>query len=281
MSRGRAILMLVMTGIMWSLGGLLIKIIPWHPLAISGIRGGIAALTIFLLTRNLNFTWSRKQIAAAVCYVLVVTLFVIANKLTTAGNSILLQYTAPVYVALFGYAFLGERSTRIDWITILVLLTGLILFFFDELTTSGVLGNVCAILSGMSFAALTILLRKQKDEDPSNSVLLGNLLTLLVGLPAIVTGVTLEPLPWLLIVILGVFQLGIPYVLYTTAIKYVSALDAIIYPIIEPILNPVLVFLILGETLGTWAIFGGLLVIGGVIVRGVLQKEIKNKKALG
>ena len=269
--------MLVMTGIMWSLGGLLIKIIPWHPLAISGIRGGIAALTIFLLTRNINFTWSRKQIAAAVCYVLVVTLFVIANKLTTAGNSILLQYTAPVYVALFGYAFLGERSTRVDWITILVLLTGLILFFFDELTTSGVLGNVCALLSGMSFAALTILLRKQKDEEPSNSVLLGNLLTLLVGLPAIATGVTLEPLPWLLIVILGVFQLGIPYVLYTTAIKYVSALDAIIYPIIEPILNPVLVFLILGETLGSWAIFGGLLVIGGVIARGLLH-QINTKR---
>ena len=267
--------MLVMTGIMWSTGGLLIKSIPWPPLAISGIRGGIAALTIFLLTPDSKFTWSRIQITAAGCYVLVVTLFVIANKLTTAGNSILLQYTAPVYVAIFGYAFLGEKSTRVDWITILVLLTGLTFFFFDELTTSGVLGNICAIFSGMSFAALTLLLRKQKDQSPANSILLGNLLTLLVGLPAIVTGATFEPMPWLLVVVLGVFQLGIPYVLYTTAIKYVNALDAIIYPIIEPILNPVLVFLILGETLGSWAIFGGMLVLGGVIARGVLQTEIK------
>ncbi|MCS5652389.1 MAG: DMT family transporter [Candidatus Marinimicrobia bacterium] len=275
MSRKRAILMLVMTGIMWSTGGLLIKIIPWPPMAISGIRGGIAALTIFLLTGNLKFTWSRIQVAAAVCYVLVVTLFVIANKLTTAGNSILLQYTAPVYVAIFGYTFLGERSTRIDWVTILVLLTGLTVFFFDELTISGVLGNVCAILSGMSFAALTILLRKQKDGSPSDSILLGNLLTLLVGLPVIVTGVTWDPIPWLLIVVLGVFQLGIPYVLYTTAIKYVTALDAIIYPIIEPILNPIMVFLVLGEVLGSWAIFGGVLVLGGVIVRGLLQVKDK------
>ena len=273
MSRKRAILMLVVTGIMWSTGGLLIKIIPWPPMAISGIRGGIAALTIFLLTRNLRFTWSRTQVAAAVCYVLVVTLFVIANKLTTAGNSILLQYTAPVYVAIFGYTFLGERSTRVDWVTILVLLTGLTVFFFDELTISGVLGNVCAILSGMSFAALTILLRKQKDESPSDSILLGNLLTLLIGLPFILTSVSLDPVPWLLIVVLGVFQLGIPYVLYTTAIKYVTALDAIIYPIIEPILNPILVFLVLGEVLGSWAIFGGILVLGGVIARGLLQAK--------
>ena len=234
-------------------------------------QGGIAALTIFLLTGNLKFTWSRIQVAAAVCYVLVVTLFVIANKLTTAGNSILLQYTAPVYVAIFGYTFLGERSTRVDRVTILVLLTGLTVFFFDELTISGVLGNVCAILSGMSFAALTILLRKQKDGSPSDSILLGNLLTLLVGLPVIVTGVTWDPIPWLLIVVLGVFQLGIPYVLYTTAIKYVTALDAIIYPIIEPILNPIMVFLVLGEVLGSWAILGGVLVLGGVIVRGLLQ----------
>ena len=265
--------MLVITGIMWSTGGLLIKIIPWPPMAISGIRGGIAALTIFLLTRNLRFTWSRTQVAAAVCYVLVVTLFVIANKLTTAGNSILLQYTAPVYVAIFGYTFLGERSTRVDWVTILVLLTGLTVFFFDELTISGVLGNVCAILSGMSFAALTILLRKQKDESPSDSILLGNLLTLLIGLPVILTSVSFDPVPWLLIVVLGVFQLGIPYVLYTTAIKYVTALDAIIYPIIEPILNPILVFLVLGEVLGSWAIFGGILVLSGVIARGLLQAK--------
>ena len=273
MSRKRAILMLVVTGIMWSTGGLLIKIIPWPPMAISGIRGGIAALTIFLLTRNLRFTWSRTQVAAAVCYVLVVTLFVIANKLTTAGNSILLQYTAPVYVAIFGYTFLGERSTRVDWVTILVLLTGLTVFFFDELTISGVLGNVCAILSGMSFAALTILLRKQKDGSPSDSILLGNLLTLLIGLPVILTSVSFDPVPWLLIVVLGVFQLGIPYVLYTTAIKYVTALDAIIYPIIEPILNPILVFLVLGEVLGSWAIFGGILVLSGVIARGLLQAK--------
>ena len=170
--------MLVMTGIMWSTGGLLIKSIPWPPLAISGIRGGIAALTIFLLIPDSKFTWSRIQITAAGCYVLVVTLFVIANKLTTAGNSILLQYTAPVYVAIFGYAFLGEKSTRVDWITILVLLTGLTLFFFDELTTSGVLkymrylfwNELCGSDSSAQETERSITCKFNSSRKPSNLI---------------------------------------------------------------------------------------------------------------
>ena len=123
----------------------------------------------------------------------------------------------------------------------------------------------------MSFAALTLLLRKQKDDSPSDSVLLGNILTLIIGLPVIVTGLSLELKPVILILVLGIFQLGIPYILYTTAIKYVTALDAIIFPIIEPILNPILVFLILGETLGNWSLLGGGMVLGGVILRGLFK----------
>lgn len=275
MSHSRAILLLVLSGIMWSTGGLLIKSIPWPPLAISGLRGGFAALTLFLIGRHSRFTWSPAQVGAAICYALTVTFFVLANKLTTAGNAILLQYSAPVYVALFGYAFLGERSTWVDWMTIIVLFSGLALFFFDELTTQGVLGNILAILAGMSFAGLTLLLRKQKNETPADSVLLGNILTLLIGLPVILTGTTAEATPWLLAVVLGVVQLGIPYILYTTAIKHVTALDAMIYPVIEPILNPILVFLVLGEILGSWAMLGGTLVLGGVVARGLYQSKLR------
>lgn len=279
MSRGRAIFLLVMSGIMWSTGGLLIKSIPWPPLAIAGLRSGFAALTIYLLGRRPKFTWSRTQIGAAVCYALTVTFFVIANKLTTAGNAILLQYSAPVYVALFGYMFLGERSTWVDWMTILIMFTGLALFFFGELTLIGFWGNSFAILAGMNFAALTLLLRKQKNEAPADSILLGNILTFLICMPFIATGTSTDPVPWLWVVLLGVFQLGIPYLLWTAAIKYVTALDAIIYPVIEPILNPVLVFLILGEALGSWSMAGGVMVVGGVIARGIYQTNIRPEQA--
>ena len=271
MKRSRAILLLILAGALWSLGGLLIKSIPWPPLAISGLRGGIAAVVIYLFSKGNELTLSKSKIIAACFYALVVTLFVMANKLTTAGNAILLQYTAPIYVALFGYMFLGERSTIVDWVTIIILLIGLGLFFIDDLSLDGFIGNIFAILSGMSFAALTLLLRKQKDDSPSDSVLLGNMLTLIIGLPVIATSITFEAKPMILILVLGVFQLGIPYIFYTTAIKHVTALDAIIFPIIEPILNPILVFFILGETLGPWAFLGGALVLGGVIVRGILK----------
>ena len=272
MSRKNAILMLLFAGVLWSLGGLLIKSIPWHPLAISGLRGGIAAIVIYAFSKDRKIIITYEKLFAACLYTLVVTLFVVANKLTTAGNAILLQYTAPVYVALFGYMFLGEKSTFIDWITIFILLGGLTLFFLDDLSFDGYLGNALAILSGMSFAALTISLRKQKNHNPSDSILLGNILTLIIGLPLIISETSFNLHSIILILILGTIQLGVPYILYTTAIKHVTALDAIIFPVVEPILNPILVFFILGETLGPWAFLGGALVLGSVVLRGSLKK---------
>ena len=272
MSRKNAILMLLFAGVLWSLGGLLIKSIPWHPLAISGLRGGIAAIVIYAFSKDRTIIITYEKLFAACFYTLVVTLFVVANKLTTAGNAILLQYTAPVYVALFGYMFLGEKSTFIDWITIFILLGGLTLFFLDDLSFDGYLGNALAILSGMSFAALTISLRKQKNHNPSDSILLGNILTLIIGLPLIISETSFNLHSIILILILGTIQLGVPYILYTTAIKHVTALDAIIFPVVEPILNPILVFFILGETLGPWAFLGGALVLGSVVLRGLLKK---------
>jgi drug/metabolite transporter (DMT)-like permease len=170
------------------------------------------------------------------------------------------------------YSILGERSTKVDWLSILIMLTGLALFFLDDLTTAGYLGNIYAIIAGIAFAFFIVFLRKQKNASPGESILLGNLLTLLIGLPAITTSVSWDIQPWIFTFILGIFQLGIPYILFSIAIKHVSALDAIIYPIIEPIINPVLVYLLIGEALGPWAVWGGLLVLGGVIFRGVVQK---------
>ena len=272
LERKNAIALLLIAGAMWSFGGLLIKSIPWHPLAISGMRGGIAAIVIYAFSKDKKIIITFDKIFAACFYTLVVTLFVVSNKLTTAGNAILLQYTAPVYVALFGYMFLGEKSTLIDWLTIFIMLGGLTLFFLDDLSFDGYLGNALAILSGMSFAALTILLRKQKDNNPSDSILLGNILTLIIGLPIIISETPFNLHSTILILVLGIIQLGVPYIFYTTAIKHVTALDAIIFPVIEPILNPILVFFILGEALGPWAFLGGSLVLGSVVFRGILKK---------
>ena len=271
MTKNKAILMLIAAGVMWSLGGLLIKSINWPPLAISGLRSIIAAVIIYIFGNIDNFNFKKIEILSACFYVIVVTLFVLANKYTTAGNAILLQYTAPIYVAMFGYLFLKEKAYLIDWFTICLLFVGLSFFFFDELSTDGFLGNIFAILSGVSFAALTILLRKQKTGNPIRSIFLGNIFAFILGLPQIYSSTTPEIFPWVLIILLGVFQLGFSYIIFTNAIKHVSALDAIIYPVIEPILNPILVFLFIGEKLGSWSLVGGGLVVGSVLFRGIFQ----------
>jgi drug/metabolite transporter (DMT)-like permease len=272
--RRQAILFLIIASVLWSLGGLLIKLINWNALAIAGMRSAVAALILLVYVRRPHFHWSFDQIGGAVAYALTVTLFVIANKLTTAANAILLQYSAPIYVALFGAWFLGEKTNRLDWITIIFVIGGMTLFFLDDLTGGGWRGNICAIMSAVSFAWLVLFLRKQKDGSPFESVLLGNLVAALIGLPFMFESMP-DAKSWLGLLLLGVFQLGLSYIFYAAAIKHVSALEAILIPVLEPLLNPIWVFLLLGETPGWWAVVGGTIVLVAVTARGIFTTRVK------
>ncbi len=280
--RTRALLLLVLTAALWSLGGLLIKSVNAHPLAISGIRSAIAAVVILIYIRKPRFTWSFAQIAAAVSYAATVILFVSANKFTTAANAILIQYTAPIYVALFSAWLLKEKVKGIDWVAIAVVLGGMVLFFMESLDTRGLLGNLFAALSGLSFGLFAIFMRMQKDESPIESVILGNLITALIGVPFL-----FEAMPssqgWLCLILLGIVQLGIPYILYSEAIKNATALEATLIPVIEPILNPIWVALLLHEIPGLLSILGGIIVVVAVTLRCVVvsiqaQKEKPEEK---
>ena len=267
--RSKAILFLVITATLWSIGGLLIKSVHWNPLAIAGIRSAIASVILLIVIKKPKFTWSRAQIGAALSYTAMVILFVSANKMTTAANAILLQYTAPVYVAMLGAWFLKEKTKLSDWVTIFVVIAGMALFFLDHLSTKGFWGNIAAITSGVSFAFFTIFMRMQKDGSPIESVILGNILTAIVGFPFMFKS-TPGMSGWLSLLLMGVVQLGIPYVLYSMAIKQVTAIEAILIPVIEPILNPVWVFLMFGEAPGPWAFKGGFIVLVAVTIRLVL-----------
>ncbi len=264
--KSRAVLLLIGAATLWSLGGLLIKLISWNPIAIAGARSGIAALVMLVFRRRMHFNFSPAQLGGAVCYAATVILFVIANKWTTAANAILLQYTAPVYVALLSTWFLKERITRSDIVAIIAALAGMFLFFLDDLSSGEFWGNICAILSGIAFAGTVLCLRKQKDGSPLESVFIGNVLTFLIGLPFAFKSVP-DASGWVGLVLLGVFQLGLSYILYAEAIKYVTALEAILIPVIEPVLNPIWVFWLLKEKPGAWAIAGGVIVIFSVTLR--------------
>ena len=271
-SKSKAIILLICTAILWSKGGFLIKLIDWHPVAIAGGRSIIAALIMWAYVKKPKFTWSNIQIMGAVAYALTVILFVIANKLTTAANSILLQYTGPIYVALFSYWFLKEKITAIDWITILTVILGMTLFFIEKLSPDGILGNFIAILAGIAFAGLALCLRKQKDGSPLESLILGNILTGIIGLPFIIDSGIPSQQSMIALFVLGIFQLGIPYILYSKAVKHVSALDAVLIPVLEPILNPLWVFLLLGESIGMWPMIGGAIIIVAITTRSILYK---------
>jgi drug/metabolite transporter (DMT)-like permease len=206
-----------------------------------------------------------------------VFLFVSSVKLTGAANAIMLQYTAPVYTAVFGGVFLGERARWGDWLAVAAVLAGIFLFFFDELSMGQVFGNVLAVAAGIALAWMGMFLRKQKDDSPYESILLGNLVTAAVGFPFM-----LGPLPssngWIGLLLLGVFQLGISYIFFASAVKRVKALDTILICTIEPILNPIWVYIFMGEKPGHWAFIGGSLIIVSLTARAVMESVLASDR---
>jgi drug/metabolite transporter (DMT)-like permease len=261
---------LLCAALCWSLAGVLFKYVNWPPLAAAGGRGLIA--TLFLLAvcgRSLRFTWSPLQLGTALAYAGCTVLFAAANKLTTAANAILLQYTAPVWIALLGAWLLGERPTRADWWTIVVVFLGMGIFLYDGLQLNNLLGILLAIGSGLFFAAMIMLLRKQKNGSPVESIILGNFAGFLIGLPSMVSAQRPDTATIAALLALGLVQLGLPYLLYAQAIKHVTALEAALLPIIEPILNPLWVTLFFHETPGSLALVGGAIVVGAVTWRAI------------
>lgn len=265
----RAVGQLLLAALCWSLGGLLIKAIDWPPLAVAGGRGILAAIFLMLTNGRLRFTWSPVQLFAAAAYAGCTVSFVLATKFTTAANAIVLQYTAPIWIAIAAVWFLGERTARRDWIIIAIVFVGMALFFADGLELTGLLGNGFGILSGICFAAMTIALRRQKDGSPVESIILGNLLAFVIGAP-FMFGVPLpSPVGLGALAALGIIQLGCSYWLYARAIRHVTALGAVLIPICEPILNPVWVFLAQGERPTKWATIGAIIVLGAVTWRAI------------
>ncbi|WP_027183156.1 DMT family transporter [Desulfovibrio inopinatus] len=266
----KAMLLLAVTALVWSSGGLAIKLVDMHPMALTGVRSGLAALTLMVLFRGkLSFGFSAVQLGAACGYAGLLITNVVATKLTTSANAILLAYTAPVYVALAAPWFLHEKTRKSDWLFIVCTLIGMALFFLDKLSPTGLIGNGVAMVTGLSYAVFTLCMRAQKSSSPVESVILGHGLTAVCGLLFLRDGLPgMEGLVGLLY--LGIVQQGISLALYSWAIKRLGALEAILIMTLEPIFNPLWVALGYGERPGPWAIAGGTLVVGAVTSRAIV-----------
>jgi drug/metabolite transporter (DMT)-like permease len=268
----RHVLLLLAAAILWSLGGVLIKSIDLTPVAIAGARSLIATVIMSLAMPGVLRKISWLTVPGAIAYSATVFLFVVATKLTTAANAIFLQYTAPIYIAMISPWFLGERTQWHDWLLVLLALSGAGLFFLDRLSLQGLSGVIAALGSGFAFAWLTILMRRQRAGSPEAVVLLGNFVTFLMALPWMFPILRIEQNgPRLLL--LGVVQLTIPYLLYSVAIRHVRALDASIISTIEPILNPIWVMLATSERPAFWSIVGGGIVLASSLSRSLLTSR--------
>jgi drug/metabolite transporter (DMT)-like permease len=267
----RAVILLLITGLLWSFGGVLIKTNGADPFVISSVRGGAAAMVFFIALKGRpRFRFDRLQVLGAIAYAVTLSCAVLAYSLTSAANAILIQYTSPVYAAVLGFFILREKLRWYDFLSIAGVLAGMWLLVSNDFIGNSRLGDALAVFSGLGFASLSVLLRMRKNNSPYETVLLGNLLTFLIGLPFLITT---PPAPAALpvLVILGIFQIGVPYLLFAKASKHARAVDMTILPILEPMMSPVWVFLATGEFPGLQAVWGGLILLVIVTMKSFMS----------
>src|SRR5215468_3627639 len=263
-TRRDAVVLLVLCAVLWSTGGILIKWLPGPAFAIAGVRSAIAAVVLLLALREWPGRWSWWLGSGALAGAVSMLGFVVATTLTTAANAIFLVYTAPLYVALLSPWVLHEPIRRGDGLTLLL---GLGCFCVEQVTLAGWVGNLCALGSGLATAWLVVCLR-QAAAAPLPILVLANLLVAIAGLPFLDVA-TLAPVHWGILLVAGVGQLGVSTVLYAKAMPHVRAIEAIMIPIMEPVLNPLWVWLLVGEVPRGWALVGGTMVVGAVTARGL------------
>jgi len=260
---------------LWSTGGLFIKWTELSGLQLSCWRSFFALFTVAFFTRHEGFRLNGITAVASLIYAVLLILFVIATKTTTAANAIFLQYTAPVYLLILEPIIYKEKFRSRDLITVLICLCGMALFFVGKLRPQDVTGNLVALASGLCFAIYFLLLRhpRARQVNRASSVIYGNAVAVIITLPwglATLSSITRHDL--IGVAYLGVVQLGIAYTLFTTAMaRGVRSLDAGIVCYVEPVLNPILVFLVIGERPSSWAVLGGTIIVAAVICHMLLN----------
>ena len=268
-ARQTAMLLMAVCAVLWSLGGIFIKLISWHPLLISGGRSLIAAAVVglYMFWKKIPVTFCRYSVSAGISLCLCLLLFVVANKLTTAANAIVLQYTAPIFILLVNALFFGQKLRKKEVLAVLGTMAGTVLFFLDQLSPGNLLGNLLAILAGMFLGAMFAIVGQAGGNDSvrMSGILFAHILTALLGIPMGLPGTAAcSGAEILYIFILGVLQLGIPYVLYALASRDCPPLACSLIGMLEPLLSPVWVLLFAHEVPGLFALLGACVIIGVV-----------------
>jgi len=266
--RTRGVFFIVIAALLWSTGGIGIKGIADSPLKVTFYRSLFAAIALFLVFGR--DVWGRRRwkstavfIAAIVCYGACLTAFVIATKWTTAANAIFLQYAGVVWVLLLSPLVVREPMRARDVIAIVVAIAGMALFFIGKFEARGMSGNAMALVSSVFFAGLILALRREHDAAQS-AVTWGNLVLAIALLPFVAHDLSLTPKSFGVLAFLGLFQIGLAYAFFVRGLKYVTATQASLTGMLEPVANPIWVFLLLGERPSVFAIAGGAVVLAAI-----------------
>lgn len=274
------VLLVLVAVLLWSTGGLFIKLTTLDAFSVNMGRSFFAAVVVALFTYKKGLKPDRFTLLASLLYAATLTAFVYSTKNTTAANAIFLQYTAPVYVLMLAPFIIRESFHLRDLVTVLLCIGGMSLFFLNNVSSSTApdpfSGNIAGLISGVCFGLYFIMLRHPRvlQRNPAVSVFYGNLIIVFVMIPLIVSSPpeTITTNDILALVFLGVFQIGIAYILFTKGVAAgVRPLDASIIGFLEPLTNPIWVLLFIGEAPTLWAVAGGLIILGAVALHTIRQ----------
>ena len=272
----KASLEMLLCAALWSIAGILFKLIPWNGFAVAGMRSLIAGITIYVSMRLMGFHYvlNRRTLIAGFFSGCTYLCFTVSNKLTTSANAIVLQFTSPIFIIIYSAVLFGRKPKKQDLAVVLFTLLGISLFFLDQLKPGYLIGNFVAIGAGMFMAGMYVAVGEIEEEERFSGILNGQALTFLAGLPFfIATKPAVTPTALIALLTLGVFQLGLSYVLYVKASKYCPPLACCLLGAIEPLLNPVWVFLFNGEKPGLFALIGAVIIIVSITVWSAFGQE--------
>ena len=262
----------LLSAICFSTGGVLIKSIPWNSFSISLARSALSLIVIILYQKSQGrkFVFNKMVLFGAMCNCIMAVTFVMATKMTTAANAIVLQFTEPVFLILIVWLVYKQKPKKDAVLTCLLVLLGIVCFFFESLSAGGMAGNLLAILSGFSYAGV-FLIKKFPGGDFESSLIVSHVISILIGIPFFMKETVFTPTVWVYVVALGIVQFGLSYIFLSKGLDRVSPVTASLTSTIEPILNPVLVAIFCGETIGSLSIVGAVLVIGSATVYNLKQ----------
>ena len=263
----RGLAAIAFAGLLWSTGGLFIKLLPFPPLAITAWRSGFALLVFALIFGKSVLQTNGKMWLTSLFYAATLLSFVAATKITTSANAIFLQFTAPIYVLLLEPILFKIKLLRINFITVCFCIFGMCLFFLDDFGGGGLSGNLLALFSGVCFAGFMLGQRANEPRTHAAAIFWGNALVVLASAPTALQTGWPGGQSFLMLAFLGIFQIGCAYALFTYGLKRTLAIEASLLAFVEPILNPVWVWLGYGEWPGNWAIVGGAVILTTLLIK--------------